>query len=190
MWPTEDESNGWVKQVAPQGWMPCSHAILPSVEYDNAVGNSHDASSMSKRSIINIWGINYIFKKNFFNPHPRIYSLILERGTGKRGREGERERETLIGCLQYTPGLGIEPAAFWCKGYHSNHSNQLSHLARASLCLCFKKKGGEEREGDTQGSKDNSVALKEFVGIVNNFLHFSVFSKLSLIGRFFFYNKN
>ena len=47
------------------------------------------------------------FKKN---PHPRVYLLILERdsGSGVKGQEGERERETSmletsIGCLLYVP---------------------------------------------------------------------------------------
>ena len=48
--------------------------------------------------------------------------------------------ETSIGCLhqgpnlqlRYVPWLGIKPSTFWCVGWCSN---QLSHLARAHLCL-------------------------------------------------------
>ena len=29
---------------------------------------------------------------------------------GERERERERERETLMGCLPYMPGMGVEPA--------------------------------------------------------------------------------
>ena len=36
-----------------------------------------------------------------------------ERG-GRRGRERERERLILIGCLLYTPQKGIEPATQIC----------------------------------------------------------------------------
>ena len=68
-----------------------------------------------------------------FNLHLRICLLILEkeeRGERKREREREREREPSIDYLLYVPRPGIKPANFWCM---EQHSNQLSHLARASL---------------------------------------------------------
>ena len=67
----------------------------------------------------------------FFNPHPRICLLIWE-------------TETLIGCYSLTgdqtrnlgmcpgPLTGLEPATFWCTGWHFN---QLTHLARAAHIL-------------------------------------------------------
>ena len=62
-------------------------------------------------------------KTNFFNPHPRTFSL----SSFWREREGKRkgERETLMACLlyahglggsnlqpRYVPWLGIEPTTF------------------------------------------------------------------------------
>ena len=64
--------------------------------------------------------VSHIFLKDFF--------YFLE-----RGREGERGRETSIGCLSYAPSwasglqprhvpwLGFEPAAFQFTGRHSIH---------------------------------------------------------------------
>ena len=55
----------------------------------------------------------------FYNSHLRICLLFLDReeregvSVGGWGRGRERgERETLIGCLPYTPQTGIEPTTF------------------------------------------------------------------------------
>ena len=46
----------------------------------------------------------------FFNPHPRICLVILEKDGGKgEGRGRERKRETLFGCFLYAPRPGTEP---------------------------------------------------------------------------------
>ena len=51
------------------------------------------------------------FLLKYFNPHPRICLLILEKEEGEREREKHQcEKATLIGCLSYTPDSGIKPA--------------------------------------------------------------------------------
>ena len=74
-----------------------------------------------------------------FNPHLKIYLLILERG---REREKDQcEKYWLVASHtcpkwglylphRYVPWPEIEPATFWCMGWCSN---QLSHQARARL---------------------------------------------------------
>ena len=68
-----------------------------------------------------------------------VYWFQREREEEKRKREREREKHLLVislRCLdqrlnpqpRYVPWLGIEPATFWCTGWHPN---QLSHQARA-----------------------------------------------------------
>ena len=54
------------------------------------------------------------FHFSFFNPHPRMCLLILERKEGKERERNIDVRETSIGCLLYTPQLGIEPATLEC----------------------------------------------------------------------------
>ena len=48
--------------------------------------------------------LGYLSFFSSFNPHPRVYLLILE-------REEEGKTETLISCLWYVPRPGIKPAA-------------------------------------------------------------------------------
>ena len=48
----------------------------------------------------------------FFIPHPRICSLILERGREKK--KHRCERETSISCLPYAPQPGIKPTTKVC----------------------------------------------------------------------------
>ena len=57
----------------------------------------------------------------------------------EREREAKREkdkckRETSICCLPYMLQWGIEPTTLW---YMRQHSNQLSHKAKAELLLLF-----------------------------------------------------
>ena len=80
-------------------------------------------------------GIPFIFI--FFNPHPWICLLILER---EEGRGGERERETSKREKHWSvathtcPDGGIEPTTFWGIWWCSNHQ---SHLARTGIPFQF-----------------------------------------------------
>ena len=57
----------------------------------------------------------------FFNPHLRIYLLTLEREErAGSGGEGERVRETSIGCLLYAPQLWIKSTTL-CPDWNQTH---------------------------------------------------------------------
>ena len=53
------------------------------------------------------WDPGISFFSSFFNPHSKIYLLILERGEGKERNIDVREKQT--GCLMYVPQPGNEP---------------------------------------------------------------------------------
>ena len=75
----------------------------------------------------------YLFIHSF-EPSPEDIFIDF----GEKGREREREKQSVASCTRPNWGLnlqpryvswpGIEPAAFWCIG---QHTNWLRHLARA-----------------------------------------------------------
>ena len=111
--------------------------ILPSSEWCPVSGAwKRTGSSPNEQSLFS--EVENTSEQLFFNPHPRICLLILER-ENKREREGEREREreTSIERNNYQliashklPDQGIKPTTFWFTG---QHSNRLSHQAQAII---------------------------------------------------------
>ena len=72
-------------------------------------------------------------KKKYFNPHPKICLLILERKEGRQRGTHRCKRETLISYLSYAPWLGIKPTTFGCMGWCSNQANHWQGLPKKIL---------------------------------------------------------
>ena len=72
-------------------------------------------------------------KKKYFNPHPKICLLILERKEGRQRGKHRCKRETLISYLSYAPWLGIKPTTFGCMGWCSNQANHWQGLPKKIL---------------------------------------------------------
>ena len=77
----------------------------------------------------------HYYNNHYFNPHPRVYLVILERGKGReglwgRGRRDIDVRKKQINCLSFVPHEEIKLTTFW---YMGQHPNQLNHLTRARI---------------------------------------------------------
>ena len=87
-----------------------------SALWANSRKKDQQMTQFSKRLLwrtITSWGMYSLSNFTFWllsisiNPHTRICLLILER---------ERDRETLVGCLPYTPQMGIKPTTLLVYG--------------------------------------------------------------------------
>lgn len=85
----------------------------------------HRLLTLSNSKIINMCG--FFFLKH---PHPRTFSMSLERSIRKREKHQLATPRTLLDRVTYAPGLGIKPPTFWLC------SNHLIYTSQGNVCCC------------------------------------------------------